>query len=549
MTVSTLPRQQYAVQLIGPGQLVLNRAKPLPAPGPYEVVLRVEAAGLCFSDLKLLKQFDAHARKGPIVGGIDPQILQQMHSYVPGTMPTVPGHEVVGRIVAVGEKVRHHRVGERCLVQTDYRELPTAGSNAAFGYNFEGGLQEYVLMDERVIVDSHGQRFLLPVGEERSASAVALVEPWACVEDAYVTPERRAIKAGGRLLVVCPEGRLPPALAERIEQAYATEGPPAQRLVVGPEQIDSLPSEHFDDIVYLGADAAMIEALNGKLAPGGLMNLVLGGQSIGRPVKVGVGRVHYGGTRWIGTPGSDPTESYRRIPATGELRTGERMLVVGAGGPMGQMHVLRALASGLSGLRIVGTDVDDQRLAALRHKAEPLARSSGAELHLINTRTTPLEGRFTYIVLLVPAGELVAAAVEQAEPGAIINLFAGIPAATQQALNLDAYIQRGCYMIGTSGSTVRDMQIVLEKVEAGRLDTNLSVDAVSGLGGAIEGMAAIENRTLAGKIVVYPALRELGLIPLSRLAEVFPSVAAKLDHGRWTAEAEKELLRVAGGTV
>jgi len=103
-------------------------------------------------------------------------------------------------------------------------------------------------------------------------------------------------------------------------------------------------------------------------------------------------------------------------------------------------------------------------------------------------------------------------------------------------------------MFGTSGSTIEDMKIVLGKVESGQLDTNRSLDAVSGMAGAVEGIAAIENRTLAGKIVVYPALHELGLIRLSDLAVRFPTVAAKLRDGQWTREAETELLTVAGST-
>ncbi len=103
--------------------------------------------------LKLLKQFSDHPRKSEVVKGMGPETLAEIPSYAPGLRPTVPGHEVVCRIVAVGEGVRQHRLHERCLVQTDYRTLRTANSNAAFGYNFEGGLQEYVLMDERVIID------------------------------------------------------------------------------------------------------------------------------------------------------------------------------------------------------------------------------------------------------------------------------------------------------------------------------------------------------------------------------------------------------------
>jgi NADPH:quinone reductase-like Zn-dependent oxidoreductase len=101
-----------------------------------------------------------------VLSGLDPAVLAEIPSYVPGDLPTVPGHEVCGRIVAVGTGVKRHRVGERVLVQTDYRHLPTATSNASFGYSFEGGLQEYVLMDERVIIEpGTDERFLIPVAE------------------------------------------------------------------------------------------------------------------------------------------------------------------------------------------------------------------------------------------------------------------------------------------------------------------------------------------------------------------------------------------------
>ena len=114
----------------------------------------------------------------------------------------MPGHETVVRIVKVGPGVTRHKVGDRYLVQTDYRWLPTASSASAFGYNFEGALQEYVLMDERVVTAPNGESMLIPVPEDLSASALALCEPWACVEDAYVDKQRQKLKSDGKMLVV-----------------------------------------------------------------------------------------------------------------------------------------------------------------------------------------------------------------------------------------------------------------------------------------------------------------------------------------------------------
>lgn len=537
-----LPKTQHAVQLVGPGELKLNRAKPVPTPGPHEILVKVEAVGLCFSDLKLLKQFHDHVRKSEVVAGIEQAILAGIQGYLPGKAPVVPGHEVVCRIMAVGEQVKRHQVGERCLVQTDYRQLPTAaGSNAAFGYNFDGGLQEYTLLDERVVISPNGERFLIPVGEERSASAIALVEPWACVEDSYVTAERGHVQAGGRLLMVIDAGRA----AKGIEQSFSSQGAPHITQTVLPAEVASLANESFDDIVYFGSDKSTIVILNDKLAPGGIINLVLGGTKIGELVNVGVGRIHYGGTRWIGTTGDDASAAYRNIPIDGEIRANDRVLVVGAGGPMGQMHVIRDVCLKVPGVSVVGTDFDDVRLDRLRRKAEPLANANGVSLRLVNTQTTNLDEKFTYFALMAPIGALIATAIQDAEVDAVINIFAGIPAATKYPLDLDSYIEKRCFMFGTSGSTIEDMRIVLRKVEHDGFDTNASVDAISGMAGAIDGIASVENRTLAGKIIVYPMLHNVGLIPLCELGSRYPSVAALLDGGKWTRAAEQELLRVA----
>lgn len=543
MTTQTrdIPETQHAVQLVAADELKLNTEKPVMNPGPHEILVKIEAVGLCFSDLKLLKQFDNHVRKSEVISGIDSEALRGIQSYVPGNMPVVPGHEVVCRIVAIGDEVKHHNIGERCLVQTDYRQLPTANSNAAFGYNFEGGLQEYTLLDERVVIGPNQDRFLIPVTEERSASAVALVEPWACVEDSYVTRERNTIKAGGNLLVVLSEGDQP----KGVVASYSPQGEPAEVQTVEPADAAELPDEHFDDIVYFGSDKATIDVLNDKIAPMGIINLVLDGKKIGAPVSVGVGRIHYGMTRWIGSVGGDASESYKTIPANGEIRKNDSILVVGAGGPMGQMHVIRDVCLGLDGVSVVGTDFDDSRIESLRAKAQPMAASNGVPLRLVNPQKEEVTEEFSYFALMAPVGALVASSIQQATDGAILNIFAGIPAVTRQDLDIDRYIKKRCFMFGTSGSTIEDMRIVLKKVEDNLLDTNASVDAVSGMLGATDGLAAVENRTLAGKIIVYPMLHDVGLLALAELGQHYPSVAAKLNGGKWTGEAEEELLRVA----
>jgi L-sorbose 1-phosphate reductase len=542
----SFPGTQHAIQFTGPGEIVHNTAKAVPVPGPTQLVLEVEATGICFSDTKLLHAWTGHPRKGPVLAGLAPEVLAEIPSYVPNETPIVPGHECCARIVAVGPAVERHTVGERVLVQTDYRHLPTAGANAAFGYNFEGGLQEYVLLDERMILDPEtGERFLIPVEEGPSGSAVALLEPWACVEKSYANRERQALKAGGRLLVVVDPGAGVDdlgALLARAALASLDTVDPASDAALAP-----LAGRRFDDIVYAGASADRIEALQELLAPGGVMAIVTGGASIDRAVAIDVGRIHYDPIRFTGTTGRSAAEAYGRIPADGELRNGDRVAVVGAAGPMGFMHVVRAATLGLSGISLAAIDIDDARLAHLADVAAPLAAANGVEATFVNSRVTaPGSRAYSYVGVMVPAPALVVQALDMAAPDARINLFAGFAVGTKAQVDLQRVVADGLYMFGTSGSEIRDMRAVLERLEAGRLDTNVSLDAICGMEGIEDALAAVEARTSGGKIVVYPQLHDLGMVRLSELPARFPAVAAKLADGRWTREAEEALLAEAG---
>ena len=561
-----LPATQHAIQFTGPNTVVHNRAKPVFRPGPQQLVLQVEAVGICFSDTKLLHAFTGHPRKSEVLAGLAPEVLAEIPSYTPGDLPLVPGHECAARIVAVGSEVHHHRVGERVLVQTDYRHLPTAQANAAFGYNFEGGLQEYVLLDERMIIDPEtGERFLIPVGDEPSGSAVGLLEPWACVERSYASEERGRLAPQGRLLVVADAGHeihgLDALLAGTrpgLVTSLLADDPQAIALAaaVGAREIatrhaaslGTIADERFDDIVYFGADAARIEALQDLLAPRATIDVVLGGASIDRPVAIDIGRIHYDLLRWVGTRGDGADEGYARVPATGELQAGDRVAVIGAAGPMGFMHVVRALTMGIPGVSVDAIDIDDTRLAHLADVAGPLARDAGLAARFVNSRSEPpASGAYDYVGVMVPAPPLVLQAIAMAAPSARVNLFAGFPVGTRATIDLTDLLARGIYLFGTSGSEIRDMQAVLARLEAGRLDTNLSLDAISGMEGVADALAAVEARSSGGKIVVYPQLHSLGMVRLNELAIRFPEVAARLNEGRWTREAEEALLAVAGG--
>ena len=549
----TLPKTQHAVQLIGPDELILNKSKQVFCPGKFQILCRIEAVGLCFSDLKFLKQFSSHVRKSQIVSGIDQEILKDIPSYVPDDLPAVPGHETVIRIEAVGDGVEKYKIGQRYLVQTDYRWLATPNSNAAFGYNFEGALQQYVLMDERVITSPEGDSMLIPVSEKLSASAVALVEPWACVEDAYACKERRILKVNGKMLIAA-DIQLPENILSKFFQQYEKPNQIAWISKFSPPvdlnsniknaNITEIEDFAFDDIIYFGSNSETAEILFNKIAPKGLINFVLSGNKFDRDINTPIGRIHYGGIRITGTIGSNPADSMKYIPETGEIRNSDKINIIGAGGPMGLMHVVRNICHGTERVKIYAGDIDNIRLENLTKIAKPLAKKNNIEYRPYNSKKEKINDTFSYTVLMIPIPELVGDSILTSSEKGIINIFAGIPATVSAYIDLNSYIQKQLYFIGTSGSTIQDMKIVLEKVETAKLDTNTSVGAVCGLDTAIDGIRAVENRSIAGKIMVFPDCKGLDLITLEKLDEKLPDVAKHLNNGLWTKQAEQKLLEI-----
>jgi L-sorbose 1-phosphate reductase len=85
----------------------------------------------------------------------------------------------------------------------------------------------------------------------------------------------------------------------------------------------------------------------------------------------------------------------------------------------------------------------------------------------------------------------------------------------------------------------------LDKTNSGELSPNRSVAAVGSLSAAYAGLKAVKEATLAGKVVIYPNIKELPLTSLGELKEKLPTVHARLnERGEWTKAAEEEFLRL-----
>jgi propanol-preferring alcohol dehydrogenase len=126
-----------AMRLERVGAALVEREFPLPQPGPAQIQLRVEACGVCRTDLHLVD------------GELPDPVL-----------PIVPGHEIVGRVTAFGAGVTTAAIGQRmgipwlgwtcgeCAYCTSGRE--NLCDRARFtGYQIDGGYAEYTIADAR----------------------------------------------------------------------------------------------------------------------------------------------------------------------------------------------------------------------------------------------------------------------------------------------------------------------------------------------------------------------------------------------------------------
>lgn len=132
-----LPTQMFAMSADPGGRRLLGGFRPAPQPAERDVLVRVLACGVCRTDLHIID------------GDLPP--------HRPGV---VPGHEVVGQVVARGAQAGRFAVGQRvgipwlggtcggcpfCAMQREN----LCDTPVFTGYDRDGGFAEYAAADER----------------------------------------------------------------------------------------------------------------------------------------------------------------------------------------------------------------------------------------------------------------------------------------------------------------------------------------------------------------------------------------------------------------
>ncbi len=164
-----------ALVYLGPGRMELQDA-PEPTPGPGEVVIASRASAICGSDLHGFRE--ASPRRIP---------------------PLVMGHETVGEIAGVGDRVPADRIGERVV-------LKPIISCGACRWCLEGAINRCATgrLVGRDLTGGFGERFVVPAsaavpfGAGVSDDVATLVEPMANA----VHVASRAVGKGDRVFVI-----------------------------------------------------------------------------------------------------------------------------------------------------------------------------------------------------------------------------------------------------------------------------------------------------------------------------------------------------------
>lgn len=166
----------------GSGLRLVNRARPRISSN--EALLKVSAAALCGTDLR---------------------ILDQGHEKIPRGVKPVLGHEFTGYIIEVGKNVNSLKLNERVVVAPNIGcgkcEQCFKGANhqcpeyKAFGISFDGGFAEYVRLPAPVIQRGN----IIPLPKNLSDKESVLIEPLSACYNALTSC---CLKPGERVLII-----------------------------------------------------------------------------------------------------------------------------------------------------------------------------------------------------------------------------------------------------------------------------------------------------------------------------------------------------------
>ena len=154
--MTSIPETMRAFVLHGHGgldQLRFHNDWKVPTPQRGEVLLRVRACGLNNTDVNTRTGWYSKAVNEGTTGGTFDGDIDSDGGWDGGMIfPRIQGGDPVGEIIAVGEGVKEHLIGQRCLVDTvlrDWDEPMNLAKTAYLGSAKDGGFAEYMVVDHQ----------------------------------------------------------------------------------------------------------------------------------------------------------------------------------------------------------------------------------------------------------------------------------------------------------------------------------------------------------------------------------------------------------------
>lgn len=162
-----------------PGTKVVLGDLTIPVPGEYEALVRMDACGICNST--------------------DHKLMQNV--FVPGSFPIVLGHEVVGTVVKIGDKVENFEPGDRVFRQRLPNIVEPDGIRSVWGGFAEFGLvtDEWARQDIPYGPEHYPgaqQKLLIDVEPALAAGMITLMETLDCAANGC------GVKAGQAVAIV-----------------------------------------------------------------------------------------------------------------------------------------------------------------------------------------------------------------------------------------------------------------------------------------------------------------------------------------------------------
>ena len=139
----------------------------LPKIDDYEIIVKVKNCSICGSDLKIYNNGTERFK-----------------------LPQITGHEISGKIVKVGNKIKKFKIGDKISIGADIDNR----KDLAIGHEIPGGFSEYMILNKLVTTKGPIHKFT-----NINYKQASLAEPLGCCLNGF---EKSKVKKNKTILII-----------------------------------------------------------------------------------------------------------------------------------------------------------------------------------------------------------------------------------------------------------------------------------------------------------------------------------------------------------